>query len=199
MRRFSFASLTSLLCLLTIAQSGMAQVGALYQMGGYNAATSDSGAPPPGSPRVLRRAAALVAMSASAPAAATTVWTTQEAGLAAQGAANAYQTALTSYAAGDRASADSAAQRAIQLAERAITTAMTGRSEVVEAVSGGDVAVTPSRRSPLPPVIITGGGRLAGRGIPVLTPISDGCHLGLRQPSLLPGSSRTRSHSGRRQ
>jgi len=95
-------------------------------------------------------------MAASAPAAATTIWTTRDAGIAAQSAAAAYQAALASYSAGDQPSADSAARRAIQLAELAIKAATSGSQDIVETVSTGEVAAAaPAPLTPLPPVIVT--------------------------------------------
>ena len=63
MRHIAFASLAWLACLLLATQPASAQTP--RQTWGYAPATSDSTAPPSGAPRVLRRAAAMVAMAES--------------------------------------------------------------------------------------------------------------------------------------
>ena len=153
MRHIAFASLAWLACLSLATQPASAQTP--RQTWGYAPATSDSAAPPSGAPRVLRRAAAMVAMAESAPAAAPTILATRDAGAAEQAAAAAYQSALTSYSVGDRAGADSAARHAIDLAELAVTTAMARGSDLVQTASAGDVALAPPPAAPLAPVCIT--------------------------------------------
>src|SRR5271166_6477804 len=114
------------------AESVWAQRGPPLQQANGSNTTQDTSSVLPGVPFVMRRAAAVVAMSQMAPDIAPTVRTTRVVSVSAQQAARALENAETMYSAGNYTGAMDEANRAIGLARFAIGTAM---QDVPEALS----------------------------------------------------------------
>jgi hypothetical protein len=127
---------------------------------GYGEASAAAAPGAPSLPRRLARAALLIAMAQSAPAAAPTVAAARRSASAARAAAAMYEAGLTDYEAGYLASADSAAGRAIGLAELAVSAAFGEHSNLIEASSGGDLASTAPVANSFPATTTAGTGRM---------------------------------------
>lgn len=167
MRRPHTAALAALALMSTIAAPGRAQSSTSPVMQqGYGAAPSGTTAAAPRLPRTLARAAALIDMAQSAPAAAPTFAVKRQVAIALQAAAAAYQTALTDVTAGYYGPADTAARRAARLATLAISTVLDWSSDITAATSAGDVSLPAPVTTPVPLV------STAGTGSPVALPRS---------------------------
>jgi hypothetical protein len=156
MRSFPSASV-ALICSLGMAQSASAQAGSPYQIGPDVIAASDSSLPP-GAPAVLHRAAVMVSMAIDATRTPPNILAAEEATAATREAFSAYETALSNYNAGYEPAADSAAARALQFAQVAVTAVLVRHPSipgVTEEVSAGDVAM-PSSAASQPPLLATG-------------------------------------------
>jgi hypothetical protein len=151
MRCLPSASL-ALICSLGMAQAASAQAASPYQAGADAIAAGDSSLPP-GAPEVLHRAAVMVSMAIDATKAPPNILAAEEATAATREAFAAYETALSNYNAGYEPAADSAAARALQFAQVAVTAVLVRHPSVpgvTEEVSAGEVALPSPPASQLP-------------------------------------------------
>ena len=127
---------------------------------GYGDTSPSADVAAPAVSRTLTRAALLVALAKSAPAAAPNVAAARRAAAAAGAAAAMYEAGKMDYEAGYRAAADSEARSAIELAGLAISAAVGGDQGVTVASSAGDLASAAPVVTNYPTITAAGTGRM---------------------------------------